>query len=225
VSAADHFGTGPTALAAAIVTELEVLRKVGASGCLRTLKRFAGDKYDLDAIDLQLHGGAPAMLVAYLGGTFEGDSTTQQRFRQRMRFSIICCAGSYESIAARLSGGASLLTEPGVEDLADLATYYGVRALALSGGERRAGITLAIPTEHKWLRVEPEKYAMAVELEATRRFDAYSDQPEAEFTTLGLVHSPLGPDDTPATPGALFEEDTTTPKQTPPEVGGGVTEL
>lgn len=221
-----HYGTSPNALATAMVAGLQVLRKSGASGCLRTLKRFAGDRYDLEAIDLQLAAGAPAMLVAYLGGKITPTATHQQQFTQRMLFSVICCAGSFESIGLRLSGGAEASTEPGVEDLLDLATYYGARALANDGATRRTGVTLSGPTEHKWIRIEPGKYVAACEFEAVRRLDIFDDTDALEeFTTLGLVHSPYGDSEVKATPGDLFEEDNETPKQTPPEVGGGVTEL
>lgn len=226
-----HYGTTPNALAGAIVTALQPLVRSGSSGVLRALKRYAGDRLDLESVDLQIasSGGVPAALVAYLGGTFAMDDTTQRRLTHRMRFSVVVASGSFESVAKRLSDG-----EAGVEDLLDAVTYYAARGLATSAGEtweeaasgeRRKGVTLVQPTAHKWLRVEPGKYLAAVELEASRRFDFWDDEPEAEFTTLGLVHSPLGPDDTPATPGDLFEDDGETPKQTPPEVGGGVTEL
>jgi hypothetical protein len=211
-----HYGVTPASVVTALVAGLSALKRIAGpppSGCLRTLQRYAGDRYDLEAIDLRLAAGTPAMLVAYLGGPIEPGATDGRLFYHRMKFSVICAAGSYASAEERLAGG-SPATDPGVEDLLDWASYYACRAaMAVSG------LTRVKPTDHKWLRIAPTKFLAAAELEATRQLDLWDDDGLGEeLERIGLVHSPLDPEE-------LFEDDNLTPKQEEPLVGGGVATL
>lgn len=211
-----HYGILPSAVCDAIILGLSIfkLQTVGGvrSGCVPTIRRFAGEKPDVDLIDRELVAGLPAMLVAYTGGQFEGIATSQDMWLQVVPISIICCAGRFESMAARLSGGADAATNPGVEDLLDWATYHGYRAM------RTAGLTRVKPIRHRLISIEPGKVVAAAELEGSRCFDFYDEEPTATLQSAGLVHDPLDPEQ-------LFLEDNVTPNQAEPLVGGGVSDL
>lgn len=205
-----HYGATPNAIVEAVLTGLSVFKLQAGSGCVRTIKRLANDKYDLEAIDGVLTAGLPAWLVSYLGGVFEA-AGCGQRYLLRMAFGVVCAAGRHSAIGDRLAGDAS---DPGVEDLLDWATYYAMRAVNGVNGVQRAR-----PLRHRWLRFEPTKYVAAFEFDATRMVDIYDDAPETILESLGIVHDPLDPEE-------LWEADNLTPKsEMPPTTDGGVTTL
>jgi len=189
----NHFLTTPGAVCDAILGALTAFKHVTVNGtetgCLRTLKRYTGDKFDEATLNLHLQQGLPAMLVAGTGGNFLAADANGQKFYQIMKFQIVCIAGKCNSQLARISGGQNAATMPGVEDLLDWATYYGCRAMASI-----TGITKAKPTDHKWISLVPEKYIAVAEFEATRIFDTYDDEPITTLEKLGLVHNPTDPD-------------------------------
>jgi hypothetical protein len=217
-----HYGATPTAIADAILTSLSVLLYTnggvggGGSGCAKTIKRLAGDATDAEAIDQQITRGLPAILVGSNGGTFESASTDGQTYYQRMRFSLICAAGRYSSQRARTVGAEvlSVVADPGVDDLLDWSTYYAIRAARALGG-----VTRIKPIDHKWIRIEPQKYLAIAEIEATRLVDVYDDAIATELEALGIVHDPLDL-------GQLFDLDNVTPNSSLPDtIDGGVYDL
>jgi hypothetical protein len=213
-----HFGITPTTGCTAILSGLSSLLMAnggagaGGSGCVRTIKRYAEKGYELEAIDRLTTSGLPALLVACMGGPFKPFEVNNQNHEQLLKFAIVVAAGRYSSQSDRMAGAAPTV-DPGAEDLLDWATYYGCRAL------HTAGFKKVRPTQHLWLRFEPEKYLAVTELEATRMLDIYSDDPATVLETLGIVHNPTSYTH-------LFEVDNTTPKTTAPAtVRGGVTDL
>lgn len=199
----DHFGARPGTVCTAILSALSVFQFAdggsgvpGGSGCVRTIKRFAGDELTPDKVDLQLTAGVPAFLVAHLLGQFVKGGANGRRFDQMAKVSILCASGRYSSQSARLAG-ATPLVDPGVEDLLDWAVYYALRAM-----EGVAGVSNPAPLEQRWLRVEPGKYLAVAELQYRRRFDAWDDAPADTLTKLGLVHDPV-------TPTSLWEDSPT----------------
>lgn len=202
----DHIPVTPTAIVDAILAELAVF-----ASAVPTIKRLAADDQTIEAVDRQLVGGVPAFLVACSGGPFVSEATSGQRWVQELGITILCAAGRYSSQADRLSGTDA---KPGVEDLLDWATYYGMQAL--KGVSR---VSAPRPVRHRWVRVEVGKYLAALDLTATRRVDTWEDDPATMLDDLGIVHDPTTPSD-------LWEDDNETPNSDmPPTTDGGVTEL
>lgn len=210
---ADHLGIQPATIASAILTALSAFKRTDEGGIVNTLKLYAGNEFNPELVDRQMTAGAPGWLVAVLGGEFIPEGASGKRFRQTVHVHIVCAAGTYLGLTSRLQDQAETLTVPGVEDLLDLATYYGTRALdSLAVSQPR-------PVRHTWLRVEPGKYLAVAELECIRRLDLWEDDPTTILESLGIVHDPLDPNDP-------WESDNLTPKsEWPPTVDGGVTEL
>lgn len=219
MSAFDHFGVTPSTAIAAILSALSVLKLhgggagvAGGSGCVKTIRRYAQDKYSVEEIDRVIAGGLPAMLVACTGGPGDVPTADGGEQPQRLRFAVICAAGRMSSVDDRISN-ATPSVNPGVEDLLDLATYFGLRAI------HGAGLRCVRLLDHKWLRIEADKYIAVAELEGTRRFDLWDDEPVTTMLSLGLVHDPIDPEE-------LFLEDNETPNtDAPPTLGGGVVTL
>lgn len=217
----DHFGATPSAVCQAVLTALSQFQFAdggagvdGGSGCVKTIKRIAGDELKPENIDRHLTSGMPALLVAHLLGKFGAGRTNRKLFDQTIRLAIVCCAGRFSSQADRLAGGVTATVNPGVEDLLDWATYFALRAL-----EQLSGCREQQPVDQVWLRLEPGKYIARVDIECKRTFDAWDDAPASTLQTLGIVHDPIDLDD-------LWAEDNETPKsELPSALAGGVTDL
>jgi len=210
----DHFGTQPSTVTNAILSGLSVLQKVnggaghGGTGVVATIQRIAGDGYRDDDLDQYLQRGLPAILVSYEGGDFKRHANNQT-LQQVMRFAIICIAGEMTSVRKRLDD--NYLVNPGVEELLDMASYYGYRAIDAISGIRSATID-----KHQWLSIIPGRYAASVSMSAVRDFDVWGDDPSVTLSKLGIVHNPIDYND-------LWESDNITPKSTlPSDVSGGV---
>lgn len=179
-----HFGTAPAAVRNAVLDALEVFRAGAGTGVLRTLKAYAGARDDVDAIDLHVAGGLPAILVGYSGGAWASKSTSRRLWQPMMGFSIICVSGAMGSRERRLTnaeGG----TQMGIEDLLDLATYYGLRTVI-----GLAGLAGPDTVAHVLLRWEPGRYVASVDFTVRREFDLYDDASGDTFEALGIVQSP-----------------------------------
>ncbi len=218
---AAHFPLTPTQGVNAIIDELALrlaMRDGGAgveggAGCVRTIKRYADQNYDLASIDNLTQSGLPAMLVACMGGPFRPfDTVSGWNFEHALKFAIICAAGRFSSQKDRISGDEPTI-DPGAEELLDWATYFGVRALYAARFKKIR------PISHLWLRIEPERYVAVAELEAVRLIDCYDDGPYVFLERIGLVHNPSNPE-------RLFRADNETPNtDAPPTANGGVTGL
>ena len=212
----DHFGIQPSVVTSAILSELSVLKKLnggaggGGTGVLATIKRIPGATFPDALIDGFCQAGLPAMLVSYEGGAFSTRSNRRD-FSQTMQFRIICIAGEMTSVSKRLDDDISV--NPGIEELLDLATYYGMHAI--DDLDARS----ATPVGHQWVSVAPGRYIASVDFTVIRKFDTWGDAPANTFEKLGIVHEPLDPDD-------LWEIDNTTPKSYYPRTtDGGVSEM
>ena len=172
----------------------------GGTGCVKTIKRYVGDGFDLEVIDRMITAGLPAILVADISGTGSITGTHQQYFEEELRISMLCCAGKYDSQLARMTGGS---INPGVEDLVNWSKYYGLRAM------NTAGLKKLRYLGWRWLRIEPEKYIKVVELAGSSHCDIYDDTVSAVLETLGIVHNPSDYDQ-------LFLGDNMTPKTNEP---------
>ena len=209
---ADHFGQTPTTVCNAVISALSIFKMANGVGPVKTIKRLV--TADDEAMDRQLALGLPAFLVVHLAGEFKKGRASGQAWDQECVVSIFCCAGSFESQSDRLEGGVSALTDPGVENLVDWATYYGVQGIAALEKIRSVR-----PLNQRWHKFEPGKYIMTVDIAYTRTLDAWMDDPTTLFESLGIIHDPIDPDD-------LWEVDNETPKsEWPPTVDGGVVDV
>ena len=205
-----HVGVQPSTVIGAMRSELSRIEQRGTAGVLKTLKRYAADGIDLESIDRHILSGVPAMLLAYEGGIFDPPAANGRAQDQVMRFAIICAAGTFQGASDRLTGGH---WDPGVEDLLDLATYFGLR------GMRAAGVRLPLVGEHRWLRFVPEKYVAIATFTCRRQVDTWDSAIEGELEKLGICHDPTDPDD-------LWDPDNLTPNSDDPRtVDGGVATL
>lgn len=183
-----HATTTPAAVRDGILQGLSVLRLQGGQGVLRTLAPFAGARDDEDDVDRHLHGGLPAVLVAYAGGPMTARAMHQQLFAHAMRFELICVSGAMTSTAeGRLAGSAG---DPGIERLLDWVSYYAVRAAAAL-----TGVSKVYPVAHEILTWQPGRYVASVPLTCERAVDVYDEELAATLEAAGLVHSPLDYDD------------------------------
>lgn len=201
-----HDAITPTTVVNAIISALSSLLFLnggaggGGTGCVKTIKRYVGDQFDLEVIDKMITAGLPAILVSDLSGSGSVTGTHQQLFEEELKIGILCCAGKYDSQLARMTGGS---VTPGVEDLVDWAKYYGLRAM------NTAGLKKIKYLGWKWLRIEPEKYMKVVELSGSSHCNIYDDAATTVLETLGIVHNPSDYDH-------LFLGDNVTPKTNEP---------
>lgn len=216
-----HFSHRPSAVVQAMLTAFSALlkkaggRRKGGSGVLSTVNRTAST--EPEDVKSALHAGIPGLLVFYAGGVFTPRGTHRQKYLDLMNFSVLCVAGKSTTVGERLAEGESdplLAFEPGVEELQDWAFYLGLRAL------RDAGLNMVTALRHSQVfSIEPHAYVGTVEFSAQREVDVWDDTLANSLVSLGIVHSPLDPDD-------LWEPDNQTPRsEWPPTVDGGVTTL
>lgn len=188
----DHFGAQPSDVADSVIGLLNDF------SCIRTCKRMVGADEDQDGLDVMLTAGLPAFLVAHAGGSFATRGANNRRFDQRCRIKVFCAASYQRTQVSRASSDTPTVT-PGVEDLLDWATYYGIRGI-----ESVSGATAPRPLQHRWLYTEPGKYVAVVELEYVRQLNCWDDAPTSTLQSLGIVKNPSDED-------ALFEGDNITP--------------
>jgi hypothetical protein len=216
-----HFSHRPSDVVQALITGFSVLVKQagghrkGGTGVLASLAQVAStEPEDLKAA---LHRGIPGLLVFYSGGVYTNRGTHRQKYHDTMNFSILCCAGKSTTVGERLAEGEADPDEaftPGVEELQDWAFYLGLRAL------RGQGLNMVTALRHSQVfRIESHAYVGTVDFSAQREVDVWDDTLANSLTSLGIVHSPLDPDD-------LWEPDNQTPRsEWPPTTDGGVTTL
>lgn len=203
-----HYGTTPSTIIDAMIAGLASLR--APTGHVKTIGRIESD--DIEAIDRALVNGMPALLIYDDGGRVEVAATHGQRFIETVKIRLIAVAGSYQNLTARLTG---TVVAPGCEELA-----YGGLYLALRAAAAVAGVHKVKPVNRvSAVKITPEKFICAWDIELCKQLDIYDDQPTAIITTLGLVANPTDDDQ-------LFEVDNTTPNiDDPATKQGGVVTL
>ena len=204
----DHFSAQPTDVVDAIIALLDDF------SCVKTVKRISGDDFSADEIDAKLTSGVPAFLVGHKGGQFEKRGSNSRRFDQIPVVTILCISSYQSSLIDRLASETPTVN-PGVEDLLDWATYYGVRAI-----EGVSGAHAPKPLAHRWVSVEPHRYVAAVDIQYVRRIDCWDDDPSTTLQNLGIVRDPTDEDE-------LFDPtDNVTPQSdNPDDFAGGVYDL
>lgn len=209
----DPYGFEPGHVLDCIIYELSRFLRQGESGYLRTLDWLTSDLDDEESIDRQLVGGAPAMLVGYVGGPFSTAKTTSGKvFRQTMGFVIVCVADQFDTPRDRLRG--RNIYSSGLYTMTRHAIYWGGRALLDIDGLENPR-----PADEGFLRFKPEKYISVVKFAAESAFDLSKlhDDVEYKLERLGICHSPIDLNH-------LFKEDNQTPNTDDP-TGFGVADL
>lgn len=206
-----HFGITPGVITSAIVTALKTLTPV------KSVERIENDDEESIKRGLTRTKGAPALLLMYGGGTFQGDSTDEQTYDDTLAYTVYCVACRPSTADDRFSGGeydSDLATDPGVEELQDWALYLAVRAAHAAGARQ----VLAVRHSQAF-ELTAGRWMGTVEFTARRRLDLYDDDVSTTLQEIGIVKNPSSPPD-------LFEVDNTTPKSDePPDTAGGVFDL
>jgi len=206
----DPYGHDPNYVCNRIISALSVFLKTETAGCIKTIKRLAGDFGNQAAMDRLLTEGAPAFLVLYEGGAFVPATSSNCVFVQAVKYSVFCVAGSYQDQTERLAG--RNVYEPGLDNMLRWATYYVMRELI-----QVESLNMVKPIAHQYLKWLPGKYVGVASFEATTRMDIYDDEPTMILERLGIVHNPIDLSE-------LFLVDNTTPNTNDP-TGLGVATL
>ena len=196
---------GPGLYISRIISKLDRFKKVGSTGCVKTIERLTGDLKDPEVMKLIAQAGAPAFLVHYSGSDFtKGTKTLSGKRHQGIHtFTIICIADKTDSRIERLEGKRRSEYSPGLDNLVGWALHYGGLALA-----NDTNLMSPRPRSVRYASYDASKFIGLVVFVGEGGFDLYEDHDETKLIRLGICHNPADRDN-------LFS-DVNTPNTTDP---------
>jgi hypothetical protein len=215
-----HFGKTPSELCDAILDGLSALKVQGDVGVVQTIGRVRGDK--LPDLQAALASGLPAILLHFVDGKTDEQSTHGRRETDDLKFQILCIAGQMSTVAKRQGSSDRDYTkirakDVGVEQLQDWGRYFTLRALRGANAQRprTLGFTQGV-------RIAADAFVGAVRFACSREFDIWDDATAVYLEQLGICHDPTNGEG-----GPWFEGDNETPISDwpPPGTDGGVADL